>query len=242
MARTCVLTALLEPEQAFQGIEEIWQTDFGMLRIADNRLTLVFTLEDEDAPPHEAGVGFKTAHDFLQAFLLALAWATDIGVRHKSSDYVEGFGDGRLFMGYSLPGQQAQPKVDSSAVASTEELLRVIMSDEYLQWALDDFRAALTESGASARKRGRALVYLFRCIEWLENLFGGESEARRELCISKQQWDTIASPAHNRLHTRHAKKDAQPVSPQELEDAFKNTKEILQKYMNWLHSHAGKGG
>jgi len=226
MARTCVLIALLNPEDAFQDTIEILATDFGMLQITQNKLKLVRTPVDEDAPQWEI---YTAGFVFLKAFLSTLAWVTGIGVGYEPFDYLD-IGEGPFRWTTPLSDRASQIKVDSSALSSTQELLPLVMGDSHLQWALEDFRTAL-------REPGHQLIFLYRSIEWLSRRFGGWSKLREEIGITNKQLNAIKKPANEQYLARHVPRTGpRPVPPQVLDDALKNTKIILQKYVEWLRS------
>jgi len=227
MARTCVIIAQLDPEDAFEDRVETVEADFGVVQIAQNRLKLAFRLENEDKDVNFEAI-FKDANFYLKAVLSTLAWVTGIGAGYKIFDYVE-FADERLVLVGLVSPQQPQPKVESGALSSTQELLPLVTKDSHLRWALEDYHTALRECG-------HELIFLYRCIEWLKVRFGSWEEAWGTIKSTQRRIKAIKRDANEYYFARHAVKGRHPVPRQVLEDAFKNTRLILQKYMEWLSS------
>jgi len=232
MARIRILTAILEPEEAFAGTRGTVSTSFGNLDVVGNRLKLLSTARLLKGVP--LGEEFDVTLHLLEAFLSTLAFVTDIGVGHAFYDYVDYVDEAGVFWTTTLSDREGEQKVDSNGLSSAEELLPLVMSDLHLRWALQDYRIALGE-------RDHELIFLYRSIEWLKVRFDGWEKAWQAIGSSKKQFEAIKKPANSYYLTRHALRGGpRPVPPQVLDDAFKNTRKILQKYVNYLRSQAVK--
>jgi len=225
-----ILTAELLPGEAFAETTGMVSTSFGDLHLEGNTLKVVFTARHNGVPPGEE---FNISYALLQAFPLTLALVTDVVVDWLSFDYLN-FADGTESYGLSsrVPslGGRGQRKVESNDLSSMQELLPLVISDSHLRWALEDYRIALGE-------RDHALIFLYRCIEWLKLRFDGWERAWKAIASSRKEFDAIKKPANQ--YYRHAQMGRPRTIPaEEVNDAFKNTRKILQKYVDYLRCQA----
>jgi len=178
MARIRILTAILDPEEAFEGTIGEVSTSFGDLNLIGNTLKLLSMAGHEDVSPGEE---LNVSFGLLKAFLSTVAFVTDIGVGHGFYDYLEIADRIGVFWHTAVSERSDQPRVDSNHLSSTEELLPLVMSDLHLRWALEDYRTAL-------RERDHGLVFLYRCIEWLKVRFDGWENAWKAIGSSKEEF------------------------------------------------------
>jgi len=228
MAGIRVLTAVLEPEEAFQGTTAMVSTTWGDLHVVGKTLKLLSSAKHKDVG---RGGGFMASLALLKAFLSTLAFITDIGVGHGYYDYLN-LADLPVFRDTVVSERRAQQKVETSDFSSTQALLPLVISDLTLQRALEDYRTALSEPR-------HALIFLYRCIEWLKVRFDGWDEARKAIGSTKSEFRAIKEPANKYYLTRHAL-SGEPglVPPQVRNDALKSTRKILEKYIEYLRSLA----
>jgi len=230
MARTCVVFAELDPEDAFKRVAATVDGSFGVMLMAQNRLKFEFEpeAEEKDALPSTLA---NHANSFIKPFLSTLAWVTNIGVGYQLVD-LEYFVDGKSKRILMLDRPRSEAEVDSSALSSIQDLLPLVLEDAHLRWALEDYRTAL-------RERDHQVIFLYRCIEWLKVRFDGWEKAWKAIGSSEKEFRGIKKPANDYYLARHAQKAGpRPVPEQVRDKALKKTKTILQRYIDYLRSQA----
>jgi len=234
MARTCVAFAQLDPEDAFTRVAGAVDGSFGVMLLAQNRLKFEFEPEEEEKNALPSIRLVNHANSFIKPLLSTLAWVTNIGVGYQLVD-LEYFVDGKSKRILMLHRPQSEADVDTSALLSTQHLLPLVLEDAHLRWALEDYRTAL-------RERDHQLIFLYRCIEWLKVRFDNDwKKAWEAIGSSEKEFDAIKRPANKYYLARHAQPSGPKPVPMEVQDtALKNTRLILQKYIEWLRSQAIK--
>jgi len=86
----------------------------------------------------------------------------------------------------------------------------------------------------------KALDYLSRMLELVEEEFGGRKKAEAALGIEPALWSSITSPANDPvLGARHEASDQDPVPTERLAKAQSGARQILDKYAAYLRKEWG---
>jgi len=98
-----------------------------------------------------------------------------------------------------------------------------------LQRIRDRFHSAQRSTPA------KALDYLSRMLELIEEEFGGRKKAEAALSLRPELWSAVTGPANDpSLGARHEASDQNPVPPDRLAGAQSSAAEILDRYTAYL--------
>ncbi len=233
MRSTIVFFARLRPSELCAEFDQAYTEGNTTLSIQGEKVVYAETSDWDTNNPNWFEDLIKKVNRFLQRYVHSLAFLTEKALQVDLTDWIE--------------LERAEEKITAIGVVKMPESKPVPISNEMSDSALklasivsnqDPFFWLATSDYYKARQYPEeALIYLHRAIESIERFFGSEQGLRDALGVSKGYVDYITQRANDIYeHIRHASWTGaitQPP-PRELEECFKRTREIIEKFKDYL--------